>query len=92
MEQAKMQCEIVQAVRREGLYFSSLVTNDATLAGGREVKPGASSSGLLTNQGRVTDMMKVMIEKAIKAIEPIRPTCPVKSAAFLTSAGASYRR
>ena len=74
MEPAKMQCDAVHVVSKEGLYFSTSNTNVAILCGGRGVNPGASSSGLLTSQGRTTDMMKVIIEKAMSAVEPIRPT------------------
>lgn len=77
---AKMQCAAVHAVIREGLYFSIPVTIPAMLFGGRGVKPGAfSSSGLRTKNGSKTDMTKVMMENAISAVEPTRPTLPVKS-------------
>lgn len=86
---AKIQCAVVQAVSRLGLYFASPVK----CLGGRE-KPGpfSSSSGLCTKNGRSTDITKVMMEKAMRAMEPMRPTFPVRSPAALTSAGASYRR
>jgi negative regulator of replication initiation len=74
------------------LYFSSS-DKPMMLFGGREVKFGHfSSSGLWTKKGSRTDMKNVMIEKAMRAVEPIRPTLPVRSPAALTSAGASYRR
>lgn len=75
-----------------GLYFSISTTNEAMRAGGRGVKIGASFSGLLTKKGSTTDMTKVMMENAISAREPMRPTWPVKSSDSLASAGASYRR
>ena len=86
---AKIQCAVVHAVSRLGLYFASPVK----CLGGRE-KPGpfSSSSGLCTKKGRRTDITNVMMEKAMRAMEPMRPTLPVRSPAALTSAGASYRR
>jgi hypothetical protein len=90
MEPANKQCEIVHAVSSEGLYFSNSVTMPAMLFGGRGVKLGVvSSSGDFTKKGSSTDMTKVMMLKAMRAMEPIRPTLPVKSPAALTSAGAS---
>jgi hypothetical protein len=74
MEPANTPCETVHAVRREGLNFSMLSANEASLAGGRAVKRGSASSGLLTTKGSKTDMMNVIIEKPIKANEPMRPT------------------
>lgn len=89
IDPAKMQWDAVQVVRREGLYFSNSKTNEAMRAGGRRVKFGLSSSGLRTNHGRMTDMVNVMMEKAMSAVLPIRPTWPVKSSCCLASAGAS---
>jgi len=89
MEPANIQCETIQVVSKDGLYFSTSMTKEAMLAGGRGVNPCISSSGLLTKNGRTTDMTNVMIEKAISAMEPIRPTWPVKSPPTLASAGAS---
>jgi hypothetical protein len=43
IEPAKIQWDAVHAVSSEGLYFSTSITNDAMLAGGRGVNPGASS-------------------------------------------------
>lgn len=74
MDPAKMQWDTIHVVSRDGLYFSISKTKDAILAGGRGVKSGISSSGLLTIQGRTTDITKVIIEKAMSAVLPIRPT------------------
>jgi hypothetical protein len=74
MDPAKIQWDTVHVVRREGLYFSISKTKEAMRAGGRRVKLGASSSGLKTNHGRMTDMVNVMMEKAMSAVLPIRPT------------------
>lgn len=92
MAAAKTPCEIVHAVRREGLNFPAFSTRVASFAGGRAVKGGSSPSGLLTMKGSRTDMMKVTTENPINASEPMRPTCPVISSDSLTAAGASYRR
>jgi hypothetical protein len=92
MELANMQWDMVHIVISEGLYFSISNMNDAMPAGGRRVNLGPSSSGLLTIKGRRTDMTNVMMEKAINAMLPMRPTWPVTSLASFTSAGASYRR
>lgn len=92
MDPAKMQCETIHVVSRDGLYFSISKTKDAMLAGGRGVKSGISSSGLLTTHGRTTDITKVIIENAMSAVLPIRPTWPVKSSDVFASTGASYRR
>jgi hypothetical protein len=93
MELAKRQCEMVHAVSNDGLYFSNSVTMPAIFCGGRGVKELAfSSAGDFTKKGSNTDITNVMMLKAIRAIEPIRPTFPVRSPAALTSAGASYRR
>jgi hypothetical protein len=83
---AKIQWAVVHAVSRLGLYFSSPVKR----LGGRE-KPGplSSSSGLCTKNGRRTDITNVMTEKAMRAMEPMRPTLPVRSPAARTSGGAS---
>ncbi len=89
MALAKMQCDATYAVNSEGLNFSTLPTKVAILAGGRAVKGGSSSSGLLMTKGSRTDMIKVMIEKPMSAKEPMRPTWPVMSFEALTSAGAS---
>ena len=89
MDPAKMQCETVHVVSRDGLYFSTSITIDAMLAGGLGVNPGASSCGLFTNHGRMTDMTNVMMLKAISAMDPMRPTWPVRSPVVLASAGAS---
>lgn len=93
MELANKQCEIVHAVSSEGLYFSILVKRPAISFGGRGVNAGVlSSAGDWTMNGSRTDMTKVMIEKDMRAMEPTRPTLPVRSPAALTSAGASYLR
>jgi hypothetical protein len=92
MDAAKMPWDTVHIVINDGLYFSKSVTTDARRAGGRGVKTGASFSGLLTKNGSMTDMMNVMMENAMSAREPMRPTWPVKSSDALASAGASYRR
>jgi len=87
-----MQWDTVHIVINVGLYFSISITNEAMRAGGRGVKTGESFSGLLTKNGSMTDMTKVMMENAMSAMEPMRPTWPVKSSDSLASAGASYRR
>lgn len=92
MDPAKTQCEMVHTVSNDGLYFSISITNDAMLWGGRGVKPPASSSGDLTNQGSRTDMANVMMENAINDKLPIRPTWASMSGEDLISTGASYRR
>jgi hypothetical protein len=92
MDPAKMQCEIVHAVSRVGLYFSTSITIGAILAGGRGVKSGFSSSGGLTIHGSMTEPANVIVEKAIRDMLPIRPTWPRVSSASLAAAGASYRR
>jgi hypothetical protein len=90
MELANRQCAMVQAVSSEGLYFSISLSMPATLFGGREVKPGTfSSAGDFTKNGSNTDITNVMMLKAMRAVEPTRPTFPVKSPDALTSAGAS---
>jgi hypothetical protein len=90
MELANRQCEIVHAVSSEGLYFSRSLSTPLDFFEGREAKAGTlSSSGDFTKNGSNTDITNVMMLKAIRAIEPMRPTLPVKSPAALTSAGAS---
>jgi hypothetical protein len=86
---AKIQCAVVHAVSRLGLYFSNPVSR---FGGWVNPEPLSPSSGLCTKKGRRTDITNVMMEKAMRAIEPTRPTLPVRSPAALTSAGASYRR
>ena len=85
IELAKRQCAIVQAVSREGLYFSTPVAAPAILFGVRDVK----SSGDLTMKGSIIDITNVMMLNEMSAVEPTRPTLPVRSADALTSAGAS---
>jgi hypothetical protein len=92
IDAANMQWDTVHIVIKDGLNFSMSITKEAIRAGGRGVKTGASFSGLLTKNGSTTDMMKVMMENAMSAREPMRPTWPVKSSESLASAGASYRR
>lgn len=89
---AKMQCAVIHAVSRLGLYFAHPLPPDLP-AGGRE-KPGSfsSSSGLLTKKGSRTDITKVMIEKEMRAMDPMRPILPVRSPPALTLGGASYLR
>lgn len=89
MALANTQCEMMYAVRREGLNFSMPSTKEASFAGGRAVYGGSASSGLLTTKGSSTDMMNVMMENPMSAREPMRPTWPVISSEALTSAGAS---
>jgi hypothetical protein len=86
---AKMQCAVIQAVSRLGLYFSHGPASNLRLE-----KPGPFSptSGLSTKKGSRTDITNVTIEKETRAIEPILPTLPVRSPAALTAGGASYRR
>ena len=83
---------MVHAVKRLGLRSMNLLTIGAMLSGGLGVKPGFSSSGDLTIQGKVIDPMNVTIEKTINDILPIRPMSDKRSFESLTSGGASYRR
>jgi hypothetical protein len=75
IEHAKTPCDIVHAVRREGLYFSALAASEEVLAGERDVNVDTlSPSGLCTTHGSKTDIMNVTIEKPTSAMDPIRPT------------------
>ena len=94
MLHAKMQCAVIQAVSRLGLYFSHALAPNFGLAACEKLGPFSppSASGFSTKKGSRTDMTNVTIEKETSAVEPIRPTLPVRSPAARTSAGASYRR
>ena len=73
IEPAKMRCEHVHAVKRVGLYFSTSRSNRAMLTGGRGVNSGDSCSEDSTSHGIMTELAKVITEKATKDKLPIRP-------------------
>lgn len=92
MLQAKMQCAVIHAVSRLGLYFSHALAPNFGRAACEKLGPFSPSSGLSTKKGSRTDITNVTIEKETSAVEPILPTLPVRSPAARTSAGASNRR
>lgn len=92
---AKMQCAVIHAVNKLGLYLSqALAPNFGLVAWCEKLGPFSppSASGFSTKKGNRTDMTNVTMEKETSAVEPILPTLPVRSPAARTSAGASYRR
>ena len=84
---AKMRWLIVQAVRRSGLLAFTALMKEASIGGGRGVKPRFSSSGDLTIHGRMMEPANVMMEKMTKESEPIRPMSPRVSVEAWAAAG-----
>lgn len=73
MEKVKTKWDSIHAVRRDGLFFSTLSTTGASPAGGRGVKSGFSPSGFCTNHGSTMEPPKVMMENTINDRLPTRP-------------------
>ena len=89
---AKTTWEISQVVWRSGRIFMIFVSKAAMPGGGRGVNRARLVSGDWTQNGRRTELMKVMDEKTTSERLPTRPTSPSISTGRSASLGTSYRK